>query len=350
MDAKRTRIYWLCQLVGWFTYTGFWLVQALYSGPAGVAPVQLVAVSGGSTLLSIAWTHAFRQQIRRRAWALLSPLRLLPRTVAGSLVIGPAIAVSSIPLSLVYGDAAQPLTVWLPRVTAICAFNVLLWSVVYFGVHYFEGWRQAERDKLELAVSAAETKLHVLISQLNPHFLFNCLNSVRALIAEDPARAHTAVTALSKLIRYSLQATRVATVPLEAELDMVTTYLMLEGIRFEERLRCEIEVAPETRAVQVPPMLVQSLVENGVKHGIERLPAGGTIAVASWLEGDALRVRVRNSGRLGSPVDGDSPRVGLHNARERLRLLYGPRASLAMREAAGAVVAELSVPISRGAR
>jgi hypothetical protein len=349
VDDKRTRIYWRCQFAGWFIYFGAWLVPRLFADDYGVqiAVTRHVVATGCQALIAIAWTHLYRFVIRNRGWSTLSPTRLLPRAIASSFVAGGGIALSGIPLSFVYGGAAQPLRIWLPWAIATAGFCVFLWSLAYFGVHYFEGWRQAERDKLALVVAGADAKLQFLMSQLNPHFLFNCLNSVRALIVEDPAKAHTAVTALSQLIRYSLQATHVTTVTLEAELEMVTTYLALEGIRFEERLRCQIEVAPASRAVPIPPMLVQSLVENGVKHGIERLPDGGTIAVASWIERDALRIRVTSSGRI--VAHDDSTQVGLHNARERLRLLYGLRASLAIHEGPDSVIAELSIPVAGSA-
>jgi two-component system, LytTR family, sensor kinase len=346
VDARRARVYWTCQLAGWFVYNGLWLLPGLYTGERRISAALLVLGSAIHSVLAIAGTHLYRELIRRRGWSALGPSRLLPRAGVASLAAGVVISVSSIPIGLLYGAAARPLREWLPWAIAAQTFSVFLWSCVYFGVHYFDRWRRAERDKAELAVAAAEAKLHSLMSQLNPHFLFNCLNSVRALIVEDPARAHTAVTGLSNLIRYSLRATHVATVPLAAEIDMVKTYLVLEGIRFEERLRCEIDIAADTRSVPVPPMLVQSLVENGVKHGIERLPEGGTIEVVSRLDGDALCVRVRNTGRIVERPG--STRVGLRNARERLRLLYGARASITMREDGASVVADLSIPVDGG--
>ncbi|HSR98254.1 MAG TPA: histidine kinase [Kofleriaceae bacterium] len=346
VDDRHARRYWTCQLAGWFIYDALWLLPGFSTGETIVPVGRVLLGCVIQSVIAIAWTHLYRHVIRKRGWVALGPGKLLPRVVAACVVVGVAMSVSCIPLGYLYGPAGRPLRVWLPFAIPALAFSVSLWSGIYFGVHYFDRWRRAERDKAELAVAAAEAKLHSLMSQLNPHFLFNCLNSVRALIVEDPARAHTAVTALSNLIRYSLQATHVATVPLSAEIDMVKTYLVLEGIRFEERLRCEIDMAADTRAVPVPPMLVQSLVENGVKHGIERLPEGGTIEVASWLDGDALCVRVRNSGRIVERPG--STRVGLRNARERLRLLYGERASVAMREDGASVVADLSVPV-RGA-
>lgn len=343
VDIRRARVYWSCQLAGWFVYNGLWLLPRLYFGDDTIPASRLVLGSAIQSVIAIAWTHLYRGVIRKRGWSELSPGRLLPRASLASLIAGIGISVSCIPIGLLYGEAAHPIGEWLPWAIASQAFSVFLWSGIYLGVHYFDRWRRAERDKTELALAAAEARLHSLMSQLNPHFLFNCLNSVRALIVEDPARAHTAVTALSNLIRYSLQATRVATVPLAAEIEMVRTYLVLEGIRFDERLRCALDIASETHSVPVPPMLVQSLVENGVKHGIERLAEGGTIEVASWLDGDALCVRVRNSGRIAERPG--STRIGLHNARERLRLLYGARASVAMREDGASVVADLSVPI-----
>jgi signal transduction histidine kinase len=347
VDTGRARVYWTCQLAGWFVYDGLWLLPRLAFGDDATSAPRLLLGSAIQSVIAIAWTHLYRGLIRKRGWSALAPGRLLPRASLASLVVGIGISVSCIPISPLYDATGHSLSSWLPWAILSQAVTVFLWSGLYFGVHYFDRWRRAERDKTELAVAAAEAKLHSLMSQLNPHFLFNCLNSVRALIVEDPGKAHSAVTALSNLIRYSLQATHVATVPLAAEIDMVQTYLVLEGIRFEERLRCEIDIAADTRSVPVPPMLVQSLVENGVKHGIERLPEGGTIEVRSWLDGDALCVRVRNTGRIVERPG--STRVGLRNARERLRLLYGARASVAMREDGASVVADLSVPIHGGA-
>lgn len=343
MEAKRARIYWLCQFGGWGTYLGLWLLPEMYTTGTGVSVFRLI----GTVVLvvtSIAWTHLYRFVIHRRGWLDAHLARLLPQVGLSSLALAAGITVSALPMSFLYsGPTPAPMRVWLPWAYAIQVFSVLLWSMVYFGVHYFWRWRQAERDKLGLATTAAEAKLDLLRSQLNPHFLFNCLNSVRALIIEDPPRAHAAVTALSTLLRYSLQASHVATVPLDDELAIVRTYLVLEAIRFEDRLRCEIDVGADTGRAPIPPMLVQSPVENGVKHGIERLPAGGVISVASWLEQGALHVRVTNTGQIVAREG--STLLGLANSRERLHLIYGPRASLAMREDGRQVTAELSVPL-----
>ncbi len=348
---RRQLIYWGCQVGGWFAAAAVALLFVFLRGGGGPRWWELAITYSAGCALAIVWTHVYRGFIRRRGWASLGPVKLLPRVAVASVVVGVLIPFSVLPVwMMVLGDRVSPVAVWAPPAVAGWTWIVFIWSVFYFGAHYFERWRQAELDKLHLQVSVTEAQLHGLMSQLNPHFLFNCLNSVRALIVEDPAVAQTTVTELSNLMRYSMQAGRVATVPLETEMDMVRTYLSLEGVRLDERLTCHIDIAPETRSVPIPTMLVQLLVENGVKHGIERLPDGGVIRVESRIDGATLRVSVVSSGRI-VPRNG-STRVGLSNARERLRLLYGERASLALREESddgGSVVAELSVPVSGGA-
>lgn len=339
---RRALAYWLCQVIGWSVWG---VIGILYSlslpGPTASA-WKYAATYGVSVVVEIAWTHAYRGVIRRGGWIALPPGRLLRRVVVASLVLGLVIPYTQVPVYyVVYPERFGLVGPWMLPALMSTTLSVLLWSATYIAIHYFERWRQAEVDKLQLAVVAAEGQLHGLMAQLNPHFLFNCLNSVRALIVEDPAKAQVAVTALSNLMRYSLQ--RAATVPLATELEMVRTYLSLEQIRFDERLTSELAIADDAGAVLVPTMLVQGLVENGVKHGVEPLPDGGTIAIAAWRDGEALRVRVTSPGKI-APRAG-STRVGLANAHERLRLLYGGRASLALREDGPGVVAELSLPL-----
>lgn len=346
MDRRRTRIYWTCQLAGWLSAAALYLFYMLYGGTE-LEPWQPVIGYASSAVVAIACTHAYRSWLRHRSWRALSPVRLLPRALVASLLVGAAITLVTAPLWLgFFGDAW-----WASAPYALFGWSstVLVWTSVYFGVHYFERGRQLEVEQLQLAVVAAEARLHGLVSQLNPHFLFNCLNSVRALIIEDPEKAQTAVTALSSLMRYSLHAGRAPTVSLASELEIIATYLELEAIRLDERLHVDVELAPDTRALEVPAMLVQSLVENGVKHGVESVSAGGTIGVRSWLDAGALCIRVTNPGQLdGRKPCRDGAGVGLANARERLRLLYGEGATLTLRnDGASAVAADVRIPQAR---
>ncbi len=341
---KRFHVYLLCQVLGWYAHAAG---NILFTAMDSPVTWKSVAVYGWGALAGILTTHLLRARIRRRQWLRLSPLRALPRLFAASVAGGVAItALVTLAWPLAFGAANLrngPWT-WVVPVVFIWSITVFLWEVIYFGVHYFEKLQTSELEKLRLEVSAKDAELRVLLSQVNPHFIFNCLNSLRALIVEDPERAQSMVTELSNILRYTLHSGRTRTVPLESELEAVAAYLKLEGIRLEERLQVRMEVDPRTLATRIPPMLLQTLVENGIKHGVARLPRGGQIRVASQRESAAVKIQVRNSGQLVEA--GGSTRLGLENARERLRLLYGEAASLVLRNAGGdAVVAEISIPM-----
>ena len=189
--------------------------------------------------------------------------------------------------------------------------------------------RTAELDALRAQVLARETRLRTLQQQLNPHFLFNCLNSLRGMIDEDRNRARQMVTRLAELLRSSLRQDESNSIPLDEELATVDAYLELESVRFEERLRIRRDIDPAARSALVPPMLVQGLVENALKHGISSLPSGGDLTLRIARAGDLLLIDVLNPGTLSSQSGNG---IGLANARERLRLLYGPRAELTLTE------------------
>ena len=343
---KRSHVYLLCQVLGWYGHAG---ANILLTAVGSRVTLNGVAVYLYAALVGILCSHGLRAVIQRRHWLDLPPLRALPRVLAASIVAGCAItAVVTLAWPLAFGWRAlrQAGFAWIPAVVAIWSITVFVWMMIYFGVHYFERLQRSEVEKLRLEVTAKDAELRVLLSQVNPHFIFNCLNSLRALIAEEPARAQNMVTELSNILRYALQSGRTETVPLELELEAVSAYLKLEGIRLEDRLQVRIDVDPKSLETRIPPMLLQTLVENGIKHGVARLPRGGEIRVISQVEPGAVKIQVRNSGQLVE--SGSSTRLGLENARERLRLLYGNAASLALRNSGGnAVVAEISIPLSQ---
>jgi hypothetical protein len=342
----RSLVYWLCQFVFWsviFLNNTFWSACAL---PAIAG--RLAVVFACASLVAILGTHVYRAFIHRRGWTKLSALQALPRAALASVLTGSVLGYLAIAIwmLLIHGKyhSGGPGWTWTLPTAIYWSAYVFLWSVVYFGVHYSKRSRQAELENLQLQVKAKEAQLQGLVSQLNPHFMFNCLNSLRSLIAENPERAQDMVTELSGLLRYALQSNGSATAPLETEMEMVQSYLRLENIRFEDRLSVEIDLQPETLCVALPRMLLQLLVENGVKHGIEKQPEGGRIRVCSRLDGGTLKVQVINSGQLLDP--GGSTRIGLANAQERLRLLYGGAAELRLENSGSdSVLAALTVPV-----
>ena len=350
LTAARSRLYWTLQGLGWSLWglTGVLLVSISVRFSWLVVVIQAI-VAGAMTLSS----HLLRLYVRRQGWARLTLVRLLPRLVLANA----ATALASMTLIglLVTGLLWrwQPQYMgggfpWMQYVgyTIQNSFALWLWSAIYFGLHYFENYRSAEVDRWKLAANAREAELRTLQAQLNPHFLFNGLNNIRALVMEDPARARLMMTHLSELLRYAMQRNGAKQVPLATELEIVDNYLQLESMQLEERLRYSLAVAPEALAVPVPPMTLQLLVENAIKHGLAPRPAGGSLSLSAQLDaaGD-LRIAVRNTGTYQPRPS--HPGVGVRNVQERLALLFGPAAHFAIGPdplLPDTVLAELSLP------
>jgi len=332
------------------------LFMAIYFGTRdqlhdrGLTIAELVMVMAVGLLLS----HYVRPLIARWGWKQLGWRQLVPRIFLTAAVL--SVLWTVIGYGYCYGVVRLPWPSekYRPAVLLSISFingTILYvgWFCIYFFYHLFDRFNRSEIERLRLSTHVKEAELRALKSQVNPHFIFNSLNSLRALIEENPARAREAVTQLANLLRYSLQSGQLETVPFEDELRVVNDYLALEQVRHEERLRVRLDIAPDTLALPIPPMLLQTLVENAVKYGISARPEGGEIAIIARREADALRLQVINPGELAPSAASrrqSSTGVGLRNAAERLRLLFGERATLQLREDAPAlVVAEAVVPL-----
>lgn len=324
--SRRNVEYWACQIVGWGAYTAFFLAIAVLN--LGWRPVMVI----GKVLFffySIGLTHLLRREIRRRGWTNLPLLKALARLAAASLAVaalqsGIYIAIDAA-LEGSRGMVSEPAGI----VYMFLGFAVIasVWSVLYLAVTWLRHSRDARRKEALMKLALSEAELRALEGQLDPHFLFNCLNSIRGMINEDPARSQDMITRLANILRYNLQRDRNHTVPLSSEVEAVSDYLALESIRFENRLRVRLSVDDSVHQFPIPPMLLQNLVENAIKHGVEDLPSGAEVCVRAFRDGEALRVVVENTGAL-SEGRAASTQVGLANARQRLRILYGDRASL----------------------
>jgi hypothetical protein len=205
----------------------------------------------------------------------------------------------------------------------------------------------AQKSAVEAAErQAAEQQLRLLESQLEPHMLFNTLANLRVLIGVDPARAQAMLDRLIAFLRSSLAASRVRFHPLAAEFGRLRDYLALMQVRMGPRLEIRFVLPDELAAARVPPLLLQPLVENGIKHGLEPQLAGGSIEVAASREGQTLVLRVRDSGAGLNDARGDGGGYGLVNVRERLATLYGERASLELAAAdTGGTLATIRLPL-----
>ncbi|MBI3348332.1 MAG: histidine kinase [Burkholderiales bacterium] len=216
------------------------------------------------------------------------------------------------------------------------AIMLWLWMAVWFGLSWLQRWKRGEIAKWQAEAAARALELQVLRAQINPHFLFNALNNLRALINEDPARAREMLSRLSNTLRHTLQHSAKDRVPLADELAVVRDYVALEQLHHEERLRVDWQVDPATAAASVPPMLLQLLVENAIKHGIARTAGGGVVEVNITRRGDRLHIGVGNPGQW-KPGSSDSTGLGLANLRERLARAGGDGAGCHIDAADGRV-------------
>ncbi len=221
---------------------------------------------------------------------------------------------------------------------------LFIWNSIYFLYHYIVRSREQELDTLRLQALVKELELKTIKSHINPHFIFNALNSIRALIDENPARAREAVTGLSKLLRSSMQSEHLETVSLEDELEIVRDYLALEHIRFEDRLRVEMHIDEATLDLRIPPMMLQTLVENAIKHGISQSVAGGVIHIHSSLSDQGFEIMVRNTGKL---MDQNGHRgFGITSTESRLKLQFGGIAAFSIGNVEGGFVeARILLPV-----
>ena len=216
----------------------------------------------------------------------------------------------------------------------------LLGSLADVFAYMFENTRlqvreqaQARRAK-ELSLQASRSDLKALRAQINPHFLFNALNAIAGLIHKDPGRADRTVEQLAEVFRYTLRRSEREWAPLEDEIEFVRAYLDVEQARFGRRLECRVTLDTAVTAAAVPTMMVQTLVENAVKHGVAAVRGVGQVLVDAYPDDDGLRIRVADNGPgFGDrtpAVDAGGSSYGLKNIRERLRGYYGDRAALTL--------------------
>jgi sensor histidine kinase YesM len=190
---------------------------------------------------------------------------------------------------------------------------------------------QQERiTRLSSEKGALEANLRLLQAQIEPHFLFNTLSNVLSLIDSDPAKSKSMLADLVRYLRTSLSRTLPAATTLEQEIDMIEAYLKIQKTRMGERLRFSIDVKDALRQQAFPPMLLQPLVENAVRHGLEPSVEGGAVTIAADEEGDMLKVTVSDTGCGFTAYEQGG--VGIANVRERLRLLYGDKGRLLLEE------------------
>ena len=344
---RKKRLYWTLQIAGWAlpAIINILLVTALGETPEQMRRQQFEGLAQG--LIQFSVSHfILRSVIIRYNWLKVDLGKIIPKIVG--LIIGAGV-LSSLLYQLSY-FLILSVEVIQDRLLAqltfdflVTAFLYVIWTTIYFLYHYLE----SNNRSLKYEAAINEMQLNQLKSQLNPHFIFNALNSVRALVDEEPAKAKIAITQLSNILRTSLIMDKKRVIDFNDELNTVRAYLALESIRFEERLRVKYNIDPRSNNFQIPPMMLQTLVENAIKHGVSNLVEGGIIEINSLIEDNALKLRIRNSGQYvnGVKKPGKKGGYGLSNTKERLKLIYGRAATFDIyNENDKFVVTEVRIP------
>ena len=338
---NKAKIYWICQVVGWSLYALFNLFLFAL-GDGKLATAQIV----GQFLLTayfIFSTHMYRNLIVRWGWLRILSPRLIPRIILTIIILSISCFLfelllhNSLGITVESGDSLG----WIISQFFGSLFLYFIWSLVYFVYHYFENYKSA----LQYQASINEIQLNKLKSQLNPHFIFNGLNSIRALIDENPKKAKMAVTQLSNILRNALGMNEKKLINFVEELRMVRDYLDLETVRYEERLQTILDIHPESYRFAVPPLMVQTLVENGIKHGIANLVDGGVLQLTTSVSNDEMKIEIRNSGQYNNGLQDKQAGYGIANTVQRLKLLYGDKAKFSIfNQDKDFVVAEVIIP------
>jgi len=342
VNNKPNRYYWLAQITGWCSYSGLLVLSVYSSNPDRLSGgfffnILILILSGIFT------THVQRLFFIKAGWLELKLPALIPRLLFVSFIS--SIAIAAIDYGTDYltnldgkQEEAIRISALVVNVFAVLVL-VLFWNAIYFTYHFFQKSRKQEVSNLELVASNKESELRNLRSQLNPHFLFNSLNSIRALIDLEPAKAKIAITSLSNLLRESLMLGKENLVPLSAEMSIAKNYLDLEKMRFEERLKVEWYLDESLMHFEIPPFSLQMMIENAIKHGISHLKDGGKVVISTFRGEDGVIIEVKNSGSLRTVKDLG---VGIKNVEKRLRLQFGDDANFTLKEKDNEVVAQIN--------
>jgi two-component system, LytTR family, sensor kinase len=341
---NKNKLYWTCQLLGWAA----WIINEaiFYKTIFPDNNSYLILSTILNVFLCITLTHFLRFLIKKWNWVELPINKVILRMIAAVIVMAFILELINIPFDLeafqisiqndvTFGQLLQSLFFW--------AKPFMFWTALYYSYHFFERKSEMEVEQVRLESSIRETEAKVLRAQMNPHFMFNALNSIRALILEDPTKAQKGITQLSNILRSSLLADRRKTVSMAEELRTVDDYLALEKIRYEERLHVEKQISDDSLGFQIPPMLLQTLIENAIKHGVSKPIKGGFVRLESKILNQKLQITISNTGQLGATESGG---FGLENTAQRLKLIYGDEATFVIQQTEKEIVtAQISIPV-----
>lgn len=349
MDRKKL-LYWVAQFGGWGAYYIF-SILLLLSTAEFTSTLNLFLWTIICIGFSIFLSHGFRYVIlkldlvSKKIHELILYTFLFATICAFALELFQYFLDNTINLDFLVEPDDQPFS-WAIYLLATSRSLILflVWSGFYYVFIVIEKARKQELLNLQWMASKNEIELKNLRAQLNPHFLFNSLNSIRALVGLNPDQAKTAITQLSNLLRNSINLGKQKLIPLKDEIELVEHYLRLEQIRFEERLNINIKIDDDAKKCLIPPLMIQTLVENSIKHGISKSIEGGIINITAQLDNDTLNLQIENSGKMSEPINTNG--IGLSNTEKRLAILFANNSQFELVEEDNFVKAKIRIKYS----
>ncbi len=333
-SINKKTLYWVCQIIGWGTVSTYWAYTVYTRDNYTVGQTFLNYVLDVG--IGIFLTHMYRNFALKAGWNELPIQKLLLRLIPSVLILAVLyVVICNIKWYFFWtnikDDAVNlidSIFYWNPiLITGLRLMSI--WILAYHLYHYYQKEVVTARENAELSLLIKQTQLDNLSAQLNPHFLFNSLNSIKSLVEEDPKTARRAIDLLSDLLRSSLYEKDKDLITIKEELALVNDYVELEKLRFEERLEIEIELEKELENKKIPTLSIQLLVENAIKHGIDKLIDGGLISVHIYQKDNKIYIKVQNPGKIET---GNSEGVGLKNLKDRLKIQYKDKASFSLKE------------------
>lgn len=340
---NRKNLYWACQLAGWLGMAAIETINYTFF-IAGTFSIRLLCFFIFYAVAGIGLTHGLRLQLRKKAFFERPLARIWTAAALATVSISTLLALLNMVPSIIghpgeflrqlrFIDIAALIINWMRY--------VVVWVILYFMYKILQQNHRISEEKLNYEHLANTTELELLKVQLNPHFLFNALNSVKALVAIDPQRSRQAIVALSDLLRFTLNNGRARLIPLADELREVRKYLELEGLRFGGRLSISVDGDEQAAAEWIPPAVILTMAENAVKHGVSKELGPCEISVRASVSDDRVCVRVLNTG-VYAPDSSNG--IGLKHIVKRLQDIYPGQFSFTIVQERGSVLAVVQTP------
>ena len=341
-------LYWKCQLSGWGLVSIYWAYTVYTRDSYGVFYTFLNYVLDAS--IGIVLTHAYRSFAIKANWSDLPIKKLLLKVVPIVLLLAVLYTLLNNLkwhgfMTFIFNkdnDFLASISYWDPiLITGLRLMSI--WVLAYHLYHYYQKEVVTAKENAQLSIIAKQAQLDNLSAQLNPHFLFNSLNSIKSLVIENPSVARRAIDLLSDLLRSSLYEKDKDLISIKEELSLVKDYIELEKMRFEERLQLEITLDETLNNVKIPTLSIQLLVENAIKHGIDSKIDGGIVNLNIERNKNDIKITVQNPGILNN---NKSSGFGLKNLQERLAIQYKGKATFSLTAVdKESVLAVITLPI-----